>query len=247
MGSSSPSECVIAGCSKPPKARGLCGNHYATAHRHGVLDQYRYQSNRGEPFINHHGYRVVHRPGHPLANKQGHVLEHRLVAWETFGPFDPSRHVHHIDENKLNNDPSNLEVLTPSAHMTEHTSERIRARTGTSPSLRAVEARRLYDLGLTTTEVAKLLDTHPGNVSRLIRRAGGTARGRHGRRDDVPVDGVVRLWTVGASIAEIATLYGCSKDVIRRIAADSDLPRSRGGRRPRSADAAVLAALDAER
>lgn len=150
--------------------------------RHGRLDEFPPERLPGKPFVNSQGYRVVYRPEHPLANKQGHVLEHRLVAWEAFGPFDPRHHVHHKDEDKLNNDPSNLEVLTPSAHRSQHNREHVAGWKGSDPESRAREARRLYELGLTTTEVAKLLDTHPGNVSRLMRRAGGTARTNAERR-----------------------------------------------------------------
>lgn len=66
------------------------------------------------------GYALVWYPDHPLAQSNGYVRENRYVAWETFGPFDPSCHVHHLDEDKLNNDPANLEVLTPSAHASGH-------------------------------------------------------------------------------------------------------------------------------
>lgn len=66
------------------------------------------------------GYLLILRPDHPLANGQGYVLEHRLVAYEAGLLTDPACHVHHKDGDKLNNVLRNLEVLTASDHHREH-------------------------------------------------------------------------------------------------------------------------------
>lgn len=190
----------VEGCGRKATARRLCNTHYVYMRRHGRLDEFP-PMKLGQPFVNYHGYRVDHRPGHPLANKQGHVLEHRLVAWETFGPFDPRCHVHHKDEDKLNNDPSNLVVLTPTAHGEEH---------GT---IDRAEARRLYETGMTTTAVAAALGTHPGNVSRIIRQAGGTARVAYRAHDDE----IERRYLAGASKHSIAKALGISTWVVTRV------------------------------
>ena len=80
----------------------------------------------------HCGYYWVYLPQHPLATKSGYIREHRLVAEqfllteenyiEISGQkyLSPEFEVHHKDLNKLNNDPSNLEVLTPSEHAKKH-------------------------------------------------------------------------------------------------------------------------------
>jgi hypothetical protein len=48
-------------------------------------------------------------------------FEHRLVMEEFLGrPLNNDEVVHHIDGNGLNNDPSNLEVLTQSKHQNLH-------------------------------------------------------------------------------------------------------------------------------
>lgn len=73
----------------------------------------------GHRIINR-GYALVWYPDHPLAQSSGYVRENRYVAWETFGPFDPSCEVHHEDEDKLNNDPSNLKVLPSKVHKSLH-------------------------------------------------------------------------------------------------------------------------------
>ena len=71
---------------------------------------------------------MVRRLGHPLANSRGEVYEHRLVLFESIGPGQHPCHwcsvlvswdltypasidalvVDHLDDDKLNNDPTNL-------------------------------------------------------------------------------------------------------------------------------------------
>ncbi len=47
--------------------------------------------------------------------------EHRVIAEKMIGrKLEKGEIVHHIDGNKLNNDPSNLEVMTQSEHVERH-------------------------------------------------------------------------------------------------------------------------------
>lgn len=67
------------------------------------------------------GYRWVFLPDHTGANVRGYIREHRLVAEQSLGrPIRPDEVVHHRDQNTLNNDPANLEVMSPSDHMRLH-------------------------------------------------------------------------------------------------------------------------------
>lgn len=61
---------------------------------------------------------------HPLATgNSGRVYLHRHVLSIKLGRWlTPSEQVHHIDENKLNNNPSNLQCLTASEHGSLHNS-----------------------------------------------------------------------------------------------------------------------------
>jgi hypothetical protein len=57
------------------------------------------------------GHIYIHTPAHPYANKQGYVMEHRLVKEKEIGRYlEPQEIVHHIDLNKKNNGSENLHL-----------------------------------------------------------------------------------------------------------------------------------------
>jgi endogenous inhibitor of DNA gyrase (YacG/DUF329 family) len=57
------------------------------------------------------------RPDHPNRSLKGWQYEHRLVTEKSIGRYLASEEVvHHKDGNKSNNDPSNLEILSPQDH-----------------------------------------------------------------------------------------------------------------------------------
>lgn len=67
------------------------------------------------------GYQTFCDKTHPLAFSSGWLYYHRHVASIKLGHWlTPEEHVHHIDGNKLNNDPDNLEVLSQSEHCRLH-------------------------------------------------------------------------------------------------------------------------------
>jgi hypothetical protein len=85
----------------------------------------------GRPvLINFQGYLTVYEPAHPFANKHnGRVLEHRLIVEKGLGRYlTTNEHVDHIDQDKTNNDPSNLQVMSPSEHQWKTTRDKERAR-----------------------------------------------------------------------------------------------------------------------
>jgi hypothetical protein len=86
---------------------------------------------RGGRSVTKHGYVLV-RVGkdHPLADVRGYAYEHRIVAEEAIGRrLLDGEQVHHQDENRSNNSPSNLQVVTLAEH-------RFRHRTGRAPQHR---------------------------------------------------------------------------------------------------------------
>lgn len=57
-------------------------------------------------------YRGIYKPDHPRAYSNGYVYEHILVAEAKLGrPLAPSECVHHIDLDKTNNHPDNIQVF----------------------------------------------------------------------------------------------------------------------------------------
>jgi hypothetical protein len=58
------------------------------------------------------GYRYIHHPEHLNATEDGYIAKHRLVMEEKLGRYlNKEELVHHIDGNKLNNSPENLEIV----------------------------------------------------------------------------------------------------------------------------------------
>lgn len=70
----------------------------------------------------HHGYIYILSKGHPFGDRDGYVLEHRLVMEKSLGRFlEPNEVVHHKNKERGDNRIENLEIhSSQSAHMSEH-------------------------------------------------------------------------------------------------------------------------------
>ena len=75
-----------------------------------------------------YGYVFIMKKGHPFANKDGYVMEHRFIAAEKWG-IEAVRGmvVHHIDGNRANNSIENLKLMTLSKHAKHHNAIRPRS------------------------------------------------------------------------------------------------------------------------
>jgi hypothetical protein len=74
-----------------------------------------------KPFQVHKtGYAVMWMPEHPCAWKSGIVRRSHAVLWASGRPVGPGQIAHHLDHNKLNDDPSNLFVMGHGTHTAMH-------------------------------------------------------------------------------------------------------------------------------
>lgn len=97
-----------------------------------VLDRYNvFPSYKGGDTCVFGGYIYEYLPGHPLQNIWGWVAQHRMVAEDKIGrplvqslDHNIAEVAHHKDENRLNNHPDNIEVMTRNAHLSMHARER---------------------------------------------------------------------------------------------------------------------------
>lgn len=78
---------------------------------------------------------------------------HRKVCRSFFGPFRISWVVHHIDANKVNNDPMNLIALPEQFHSKLHYEAR---KVGRLPNRTEIERRLIQWLSLTKKQNAKI-------------------------------------------------------------------------------------------
>lgn len=116
-------KCRVDGCGNEAmyKAKQLCQKHYFREMRNGTTE--RLSRKRKDKCLDGQGYVMLYKPNHPLATKNGLIREHRYVAYEKYKREEikceicnksltwESLHVDHIDENKENNNASNLRIL----------------------------------------------------------------------------------------------------------------------------------------
>lgn len=74
--------------------------------------------------VDRNGYWYVNLPSHPNSSSQGYVPEHHLVMEKFLGHYvEDGMIVHHIDEDRKNNDISNLSYMSDSEHKSLHAKE----------------------------------------------------------------------------------------------------------------------------
>ena len=125
-----PKKCCIEGCTNDTSkgSKGMCGMHAARVRRYGdpnyiTPENQRRKNNRESQLqrftqVKPDTYRKLHGR---------HI--HRVIAEQVIGrPLAKGEIVHHIDGNKQNNDPSNLQVMTQSEHMKLHLAEMMQAK-----------------------------------------------------------------------------------------------------------------------
>ena len=116
------SVCSVDECENRAIAHGYCPKHYHHVKKYGDAVTGPTRPNRGKGMtISVAGYVQLFMPDHHEANQRGYVMEHRVVMEKVAGRhLRPGEVVHHIDGDRVNNRPDNLELFgSHSEHIKE--------------------------------------------------------------------------------------------------------------------------------
>lgn len=112
------------------------------------------------------GYKLLRKVGHPNADARGYVREHILVMEKHLGRYlTDDEVVHHIDRNKLNNDISNLQLMSKCEHKRLHSGEERK-------KIDLQYAKSLLDKGYTMEQVSKHLKISQQQLRKKFHKVG---------------------------------------------------------------------------
>lgn len=137
--------------------------------------------------VTNYGYIKVRCLEHPFKDCDGFVFEHRLIAEkyllnnensiEINGKkyLKPNYTVHHKDENKINNKPENLEIMTKERHSKIHALKRNKKKCKKVDKFDFNE--NYIETYSSIKEAASINKIHAQNISAVCKKKKGTAGG----------------------------------------------------------------------
>ena len=171
--------------------------------------------------IKKEGYVMIHNPEHLNANKRGYVYEHTLVMSSLINrELYKDELVHHIDEDRGNNNPSNLKLERTNTHLiNNHSGSRI------FTNEEIVEMVQQYETGESASVISKGFSCSARTVlywlrkkDVVIRNPGSYAKKRVGRSklSDAQWGELYKDYTSDYSRIEISEKYKISIGMIPR-------------------------------
>lgn len=172
-------------------------------------------THRPRRYLNASGYvRLRWRLG---SGEYVEAYEHRVVM----GLPPDDKHVHHINHDRTDNRPQNLEILDADEHLRHHGDH---ARTVDYEA-----AEKLYRQGASLPQISRRLGADTGNLSRQLRLRGVRMRTKADYATQVDRNLVVFLHEREVRAPYIAEHLGVSVSAVRRTIRSLGLPRLRSG------------------
>lgn len=147
--------CKIDDCTSSAESWGMCGKHYMRTKRYGdanyvTPEEIRRANNRTAQIASSNPKKSTYKKLHGKH-------EHRVIAEQKIGrALLSNEHVHHIDGDKHNNHPNNLEVLLHSEHARLHAKDVACGEKSHRAKLTEIQVVEIRNSSLSTAKLGKI-------------------------------------------------------------------------------------------